>query len=290
MTTRVFFQTATVVPEVLAEYERIRGGLPPGWTARLLLDQSGAPGVPARRADDVVLFDGRQFGEWGFATFGPSLIPGHHHFALLRAFSREPTHDWYWCIEYDVRFTGSWRRFFDACSTLTADLLTCHVRGYADEPYWHFWQSLGHPEQSVLLANRLRSFNVVMRLSRKALACLYDLHASGWAGHNEVAIPTLLHARGFDIADIGGDGPFVPKGFRNRFYTSFSTLDGSLRSLGTVRFRPPRAEAGGRREALYHPVKPAGSFRPMRGLDHARQAVWELGRHLKWRMRRGKPQ
>ena len=287
MTTRLFFQTATVEPGVLAEYDRISSGLPPGWTARLLLDQSGGLGVAPRRSDEVVLFDGREFAEWGFATFGPSLIPGHNHFALLRAFPSEPAHDWYWCIDYDVRFTGDWRRFFDACSALTADFLTCHVRTYADEPDWSHWQPLSHPVQSVPLAARLRSFNVVVRFSRRALGALHDLHAAGWAGHHEVLIPTLLRAQGFDIADIGGDGPFVPEGFRNRFYTSFSTLNGALEWLGTVRYRPPRAEAGRRRGALYHPVKPAGSFPPTPRLDQARQAIWELGRHLKWRMRRG---
>jgi hypothetical protein len=58
------------------------------------------------------------------------------------------------------------------------------------------------------------------------------------------------------MADIGGNGPFVPPGFRNRFYTSVSDPLGSLWGLGTFRFRPalrfPRIMAG----RLYHPVKP----------------------------------
>lgn len=287
-TTCVFFQTATVAPEVLAEFQRLSRDLPPGWTTRLLLDRSGLAGTSALPHENVVSFDGRRFAEWGLATFGPSLLPGHNHFALLRAFSSEPVHDWYWCIEYDVRFTGSWRRLFDGCAALGADFLTCHLRRYADEPHWYFWHTLGHPEDSVPLAARLRSFNVVMRFSRRALASLHDWHASGWAGHHEVLVPTLLHSRGFEVADFGGDGPFVPPGFRNRYYTSYSTSNGALWALGTVRFRPPRLDAGRRRETLYHPVKPGEAFQPAPRLDKARETIRELGRHLKWRLRRGR--
>jgi hypothetical protein len=282
--TRVFFQTTSVEPGVLAEYDRIRNGLPPG-SARLLVDQSMVPEAPRERSDEIVRFDGRDFADWGFATSSPTLVPGHNHFALLRAFASDPTHDWYWYVEYDVRFTGDWRRFFEACSGLDADLLTCHVRRYVDEPKWTHWP-LSHPVHSVPLASRLRSFNVVVRFSRRALSALHDLHKAGWAGHHEVLVPTLLRAEGLEIADLGGDGPFVPAGFRNRFYTSFSTLDGGLEWLGTVRYRPSRARPGRRRGALYHPVKPAGRFRPRTRQEQVRESLWELARHVKWRLRR----
>jgi hypothetical protein len=285
----VYFQTATMRPEVLGEYERLRADLETGFSASLLLDRSACVGpLPAR--PDLVDFDGTEFARWGFATFGPSLLPGHNHFALLRAYLAEPEHDWYWWVEYDVRYTGSWRRLFSACAPLGADFLGCHLRREVDEPCWHFWNSLRHPKLATP-PERLRSLNVAARFSRRALALLCEAHAGGWAGHHEVLVPTLLHAAGLELADLGGDGPFVPRGFRNRFYTSYSTWDGSLHVLGTVRYRPARPAAGLRRNKLYHPVKPDGTFSVAARRDLLRDGVRELGRHLKWRWRRlrGRP-
>ena len=282
----VYLMTRTASPEVLAEYQRLAEDLPAGWAARILFDLSSpSPPPPPREAPGgIVLFDSRRFAEWGFATCGSTFIPGHALFPLMRASRDEPGFADYWLVEHDVRFTGPWRLFFDACSSIDADLLTGHVREHADEPYWPHWR-MAHPVESMPLERRVRALHTVARLSARALDHLRAAQAGGWSGHHEVLVPTLLRAAGLRIADYGGDGPFVPAGFRNRFYTSYSTLGGELRAIGTVRYRPARSHAGRRKNTLYHPVKSAAE-RALAPAGPRTSAAWELVRHLNWRLRR----
>ena len=58
----------------------------------------------------------------------------------LIKFAREHKFDYYWIIEYDVRFSGNWECFFRYFSESTDDFLTSHIRSYAQEPDWYFWQ------------------------------------------------------------------------------------------------------------------------------------------------------
>jgi hypothetical protein len=283
--TAVFFMSATASPDVLAEYARLAEGLPPGWSARLLFDEAASTPPADPIPGTLLRFDSRRFAEWGFATYGKTLVPGHTLFPLLRAARDEPALAHAWFVEHDVRFTGSWRLFFDAFSTVDADLLTTHVRRHAEEPYWELFPTLAHPTLSVPMERRLRSFNVVARFSRRAVEELCRSYEAGWSGHHEVLVPTLLAEAGLSIVDLGGDGSFVPAGFRNRFYTSCSTYDGCLRGIGTVRFRPARRRPGPRRNFLYHPVKVGPVAKapvPEGRMDTARQVV----RHAHWRLRR----
>jgi hypothetical protein len=278
--------TTSSSPEVLAEYGRVAGGLPAGWAARLLFDESSTNPPPREAPGGIVRFDSRRFAEWGFATRGRTLIPGHSLLPLMHASRDAPGFEHYWLVEDDVRFTGPWRRFFEACSALDADLLTGHVREHADEPHWSHWEIAhpAHPAESIPIERRLRAFHTVARFSARALDHLRAAQASGWTGHHEVLAPTLLREAGLSIADYGGDGPFVPAGFRNRFYTSYSTLGGELWAIGTLRYRPARAAAGRRRNKLYHPVKAKPELAAAAGPRTS--AAWELVRHLNWRLRR----
>ena len=55
-------------------------------------------------------------------------MPGNQYAAyidLLPLFSQV---QYFWFVEYDVRFSGNWRTLLDACSHSSADLLGCHIR------------------------------------------------------------------------------------------------------------------------------------------------------------------
>jgi hypothetical protein len=221
---------------------------------RWLLDVAGEPDVPADLAGEMVTFDSREFAGWGYSTFGPKMLPGHCHFPALRHAQAHPLTGSLWTIEYDVRFNGSWDLFFDALDHSDADLLTCHVRTWQQEPYWHWWSTLRGPAGEKLEQSKLRRcLLVVARYSVRALAELARLHACGWRGHQEVIVPTLLEQAGMVIRDINEAGAGA-----RRFYTSTTSPRGKMRGwLSTVRYRPVRNRTGWRRNMLYHPVKPA---------------------------------
>ncbi|MEM9684235.1 MAG: DUF3405 domain-containing protein, partial [Pseudomonadota bacterium] len=52
-----------------------------------------------------------------------NIQPGDVELPVLHFFHRFPDYDFYWVIEYDVRFSGSWRAFFEAHASNPADLL-----------------------------------------------------------------------------------------------------------------------------------------------------------------------
>ncbi|MGH7178165.1 MAG: DUF3405 domain-containing protein [Tepidisphaeraceae bacterium] len=252
----------------------------------LLLDSASGSAIPERLRDCSFSFNSLEFDRWGYATFGSRMLPGHTHFPLLRFFEAHPEYDFYWLVEYDVAFTGHWKSFFAAFGGTEADLLTCHVRTWRDEPDFLWWGSLRHPNERIDNSELIRSFNVIARFSRQALATLSELHRTGWAGHHEVVEPTLLRRAGLKVADIGGTGDFVVPGFERRFYTSFSTRDGLLVSLGTVRWRPTESKPGSRRNTLYHPVKPPGTFRESPRWRETIKLGREALRHVRWRIGR----
>lgn len=182
-----------------------------------------------------------------------SLIPGSNHFCLLR-FAREHDYDFYWHIEYDVRFSGAWAYFFDYYSGSDDDFLSSHIRWYAQEPGWSWWTHLEHAHTHIPKDKCLRSFNPVYRVSRNAVQYIDRMHQAGWAGHHEMLFPTLLHDRGLKIRDFGGTGNFVAPEDKNRFYIDST---GSDLSDGTMRFRNPHLLVWNKpKNKLIHPVKP----------------------------------
>jgi hypothetical protein len=64
---------------------------------------------------------------------------------------------------------------------------------------------------------------------------------------------------GFDIADFGGKGSFVPMGLEDRFYCNFDAENHGSLNCSTMRFRPviDKLIHEGK---LYHPVKESPSI------------------------------
>lgn len=190
------------------------------------------------------LYSNESLSQLRYPTTGKDILPGHAHFPLFQFFRDNPDYDYYWVIEYDVRFSGEWRLFFDSFLKTDADFLTCHIRTYADERNWPWWE-LNHPRESIPLNERLASFNPIYRISNAALSFLHSAFKSGWRGHYEVALPTLLHHNGLTIRDISGKDKYTAPDINNKFYSS-----------ETMRFRPAFWRYGREKNKLYHPVKP----------------------------------
>jgi hypothetical protein len=203
-----------------------------------------------------------------YPKLGEKLVPGNVHFPFFKYFKEQNKSDFYWVIEYDVRFTGSWDYLFDYFEKLEADLITSLIKTYKDHPEWDWWE-LTHPTKKIKKEERIACFNPIYRISKSAAHFLDEAFLSGWKGHHEVSFSTLLHHHGFGILDFGGNGDFV-KGSKNKFYTNYPFFN-YLYTVGTFRYRPIRDKTGFRSNKLYHPVKPeadAGLTRNLRYLRH----------------------
>lgn len=184
----------------------------------------------------------------------------------------QPDYDYYWGIEYDVKFSGSWDRVFAHFQDNDADLLGTSIHTRDFNPHWGNWGSLKSP--AVLGDDQMvRGFFPIFRISQRGLIALDAAYRQGWNGHFECSMPSAVAAAGLRLEDIGGDGPFVAPGNTNRFYTN-TLLDPNL-TPGSFVFRPTRTGVGAEPDLLWHPVKP----------PHIRQ--WETGRIKRWAQHAG---
>jgi hypothetical protein len=195
-----------------------------------------------------------------YPTISTGSLKGHGHFSLLDFFQHHRSFRYYWLIEYDVRFTGSWKSILHSLNGYNHDLITTHIRRYSEEPDWYWWSELGFQGRPVKKEYCIRSFNVFYRLSFRALRFLDAELREGWHGHYEALIVTLLHYCQFSLLDLGGDGSFTPPELRGTYYSSTTRTDGSLSDPDTtLRYRPIAEQAGKYQNMLYHPVKENGA-------------------------------
>ncbi len=181
---------------------------------------------------------------------------GHTDLCALHFFQTHPDFDYYWFIEYDVRFSGDWSDFFVAFDGDSSDLLTTSLRRARDDASWMHWPTLHPPESVPPLSeeDRICGFMPIFRVSHRGMETMDRAYRMGWTGHCEATWPTILNHAGLHIEDIGGDSEFVAPGNRNRFYTN--TLSSKDLSPGSLAFRPARFRPGPQRNRLWHPVKP----------------------------------
>ena len=97
--------------------------------------------------------------------------------------------EYVWIIEYDVDFSGDWRDFFQQFETDRSDVLTTSLITRAESLDWVHWETAGPPPE-VPQSQHLRSFNPIMRLSRRFLkAYVRETARREWSGHTvEVGI------------------------------------------------------------------------------------------------------
>jgi Protein of unknown function (DUF3405) len=171
---------------------------------------------------------------------------------LMWYFHEHPQYDYYWVMEYDVRFTGAWADFFRHFAGNESDLLATTLFDYSFRPEWDNWDTLKSPRR-VPEQERVRALFPLYRLSNAALCALHEAYCEGWSGHYEVTIPTILKTRGFTLEDIGGSGSYVAQGNRDRFYRNSPDRAGLAPGTFTVAANAIRADYPP--NLLWHPIK-----------------------------------
>ena len=249
-------------PEIQDEFENLAAIEGPDvW---LLLD-ARTPGAASleKQYPNCHVFDEETLFHHPYPKLTGHGLINHPHFPVLDFFLSHREYQQYWVVEYDVRYTGQWESLIRAFQSFDHDLVTSHIRHFAQEPRWPWWDTLNHPTQSIVRERYVRSFNVIYRISNRALKFLHQAQLDGWRGYPEVSFPTLLSVGGFTLLDFGGNGRFALPEYKNKFYTSHSSINGLLSISGTMRYRPSMARAGSRKNKIYHPVKPESMIEPL---------------------------
>jgi hypothetical protein len=127
-------------------------------------------------------------------------------------------YDFIWIVEYDVDYAGNWLKFFSDTMDNDADLLTTYAYPRSENAAWYHWSWFEAPP-AVLFKHHTSSFNPVARFSRRLLAAYCRaVKSDGWQGHTEALWPTVALHNGMKICDLGGDGPFCPEPWRDKYY------------------------------------------------------------------------
>ena len=259
--TVVLFQTHFFDRWAAAAFRRLRAGAPPHHDFVVLMHlPPGAP-VPARargvphhvvRTPELrgmpypaKVAGGERWNLWH---------DGHTDLILLHFCRAHPEYERYWSIEYDVAFSGPWRRFFAAYEEDESDLLAPMVCRRRDFPEWLFWPSLVAPGTLPDDRQATSSFMPIFRASGRLVRAVDGAYRGGWGGHAECTWATIAVSRGLGVADLGGDTEFTPERYRGRFYSG--TVRDLYRAPGTMVFKPTFHRVGSRPDMLWHPLKP----------------------------------
>lgn len=146
--------------------------------------------------------------------------------AILRFFRDRPDFEYYWIIEFDVRYTGDWRTIFRDLARSDADLLCAHVRTFEQGSDWMHWGSFSTGGAALNREDLLRGFLPFCRVSNKLMRAIDDRCQRGWTGHYEALWPTICKAIGGRIEEIGGVGPAVPAERVGKYYHSAEPMAG----------------------------------------------------------------
>jgi len=184
---------------------------------------------------------------------------GRHDLPVLKYYREHPDFDAYWILEDDVRWTGSWRSLVDELRTSDAALLTTTVQTQAQNPDWHWWNTIGTADEPK--PELVKCFGPFLRASVACLSVIDRKYTGGWHGHFELTWPTICQAHGLRVEDIGGCGTFTPIRWRDRFYrndpASWNLAPGTFIWRPTFHESDFRTFAGqfSERPYLWHPVK-----------------------------------
>lgn len=184
---------------------------------------------------------------------------GDNDLPVLSFYREQPDYDYYWVVEYDVRYTGNWGALFAQLRASKADYLATTLQDYDENPRWWWWRTLTNTPRGLL--QRVRCFTPFCRLSNGALAAIDEWYREGGSGHYEMIWPSVCKTMGLAIEDIGGEGRYTPERWRGQHYVN--TPHKPSLSPGTFVFRPIYRDAwvlaNGLKHAsgpmLWHPVK-----------------------------------
>lgn len=253
MKTVVIFATHVYNAEIERQVKKLRDEI--GELATLyLVYQQDAAHVDVPEHIRSFPFTLEELNRLGYHSWGCTLMDGNFHFVPLYFYLNNPDYDWYWLIEYDVRFSGDWGTFFSFFEDKKEDFISAHIEDTDENPDWPRWEELELANLPMSKVRLLKSFNPICRFSNRALALLHERCRLGDRGHNELLMPTLFNYYRLRIADFGGNGKFIYVGQPDLFYADNPGCPDEDKC--THRYRPAYKEEDMLvPNMIYHPIK-----------------------------------
>ncbi len=126
--------------ELEAEFEKFLHMTYPGSPEVWLILDSRTPGAEdiARRFGRChIIVEHEMFQRLPYQRLKGEKLYDHVHFPILDFYLSHKDFDYYWVVEFDVRYTGKWDVFLRSFESYDHDLITSHIRHFIEEPT--FW-------------------------------------------------------------------------------------------------------------------------------------------------------
>ena len=177
-------------------------------------------------------------------------------YASLWFYHNHRYHKHYWFADPQIGFTGYWDSFFETMLIAECDFLSSHITKYEDDKDWPYWNELQLTDVQIDIEQRAYSMNPIYRISNMGIEFIEDFIKRGNRGTPELLIATVMFRYHFHIVDLGGDGVFTPRDYKERFYLSGIVFHDEYGS-GTIRSYPEfdKIKSYGIWNRLFYPVK-----------------------------------
>lgn len=130
-------------------------------------------------------FTVKELNRLGYRSWGCTLMDGNFHFVMLDFYLKHTGCDYYWLIEYDVRFNGDWKNYFEFFADKDDDFISAHIGDFSGDTRWTRWKEIELVNIKLNHKMLLRSFNPICRISNRALALGHERCKLGDRGHYE---------------------------------------------------------------------------------------------------------
>lgn len=248
----ILFVTHILNDSILQRIQKIKKDLSLYNYDIVLLLQNEKENLTLPNSINFYTFSENSIKSLGYIPIVNRILPGSNHFAILQFYKDFPNYSYYWNIEYDVYFNGDWNLFFSSYADITSDFLSSHIETFWENPSWEWWVYLQLKDPKIPIAQRLRSFNPIYRLSNQAINAIDKCLKQGNRGHHEILLPTLLHSLKYTINDFCKSSKF---GLPFSFYKKGIYYSPDCQT-GSMRYRPRiNEEEITQKNILYHPYK-----------------------------------
>src|SRR6266498_3943291 len=133
MRSALLYQTHIWSSEIEAQFDQLSSL--DGISTWILLDsRTPTADMLVRRYSRCYVFDLERLFRLPYPRIQTPGLKGHAQFPVLQFFLSHPNYDYYWFVEYDVRYTGSWNSLTSSFASFDHDFITTHIRRFSDEP------------------------------------------------------------------------------------------------------------------------------------------------------------
>lgn len=146
---------------------------------------------------------------------GGKLFYGNVMLAYMTFFLNHYNFEYYWFVEWDVAYSGNWSYLCSKHDSNDADYIsysfmtnTSVEPGWFHNGQWNF-KTISNFKQEELV----KTFNPIMRLSKRALDHLDDVFKNGNSGFYEIFLGSVLKRDGYRLDGFLEHGDLTPDGF-----------------------------------------------------------------------------